>query len=80
LIYTISEYPSVGPTIYIFYGGHTAGIQRIGTKLKSTKDSRVSEILETYGDIAEAMEVFGIKRVGGFSAWRKITKTRGQAT
>jgi formate hydrogenlyase subunit 6/NADH:ubiquinone oxidoreductase subunit I len=32
-----------------------------------TKDTRVSAILEEYGDIAEVMEVFGVKRVGRYS-------------
>lgn len=29
-----------------------------------TKDTRVSTILEKYGDIADIMEVFGVKRMG----------------
>jgi hypothetical protein len=36
-------------------------------KMKITKDTRVSAILEEYGDIADVMEVFGIKRVGRYS-------------
>jgi len=32
-----------------------------------TKDTRVSNILQEYGDIADVMEVFGIKRVGRYS-------------
>jgi len=35
--------------------------------LKITKDTRISAILLEYGDIAEVMEVFGIKRVGKYS-------------
>ena len=35
--------------------------------MQITKDTRVSDILEKYGDIAEVMEVFGIKRVGRYS-------------
>ncbi len=35
-----------------------------------TKDTKVSEILERYGDIAEVMEVFGVKRVGPLSLRR----------
>ena len=31
------------------------------------KDTRISEILLEYGDIAEVMEVFGIQRVGRYS-------------
>lgn len=38
-----------------------------------TKSTRVSEILEKYGDIADVMEVFGIKRVAGFSIRRMLT-------
>ena len=34
--------------------------------MKITKDTRVSAILEEYGDIADVMEVFGIKRVGRY--------------
>ena len=30
-----------------------------------TKDTRVADILEQYGDIADVMEVFGIERVSG---------------
>jgi hypothetical protein len=36
-------------------------------KLKITKDTRVSEILEAYGDIADVMEMFGVKRVARYS-------------
>ncbi len=35
--------------------------------MEITKDTRVSEILEHYGDIADVMEVFGVKRVGRYS-------------
>lgn len=31
------------------------------------KDARIADILNTYGDIAEVMEVFGIQRVGRYS-------------
>lgn len=41
------------------------------TPLIVTKDTRVSDILREYGDIAEVMEAFGIKRVGGL-ALRKL--------
>jgi len=34
--------------------------------MKITKKTYVSEILDEYGDIADVMEIFGIKRVGGF--------------
>lgn len=36
-------------------------------KLEITKDTHVSEILETYGDIADVMELFGVKRVARYS-------------
>jgi hypothetical protein len=39
-----------------------------------TKDTRVSDILEQYGDIADVMEVFGIERVSGYSVRRLLTK------
>lgn len=35
--------------------------------MQITKDTRVSEILLKYGDIADVMEIFGIKRVGKYS-------------
>ena len=35
--------------------------------MRITKDTRVSAILEEYGDIADVMVVFGIKRVGRYS-------------
>ena len=42
--------------------------------MEITKDTRVSEILEKYGDIADVMELFGVKRVAGFSVRRMLTK------
>ncbi len=42
--------------------------------MEITKDTKVSDILDTYGDIANVMEVFGIKRVGGYSMRRLVTK------
>lgn len=42
--------------------------------LEITKDTRVSDILKEYGDIAEVMEVFGVKRVGRYSVRRMLTK------
>jgi hypothetical protein len=39
-----------------------------------TKDTRVYDILEKYGDIADVMQAFGIKPVGKFSARRLITR------
>lgn len=35
--------------------------------MEITKDTRVSDILLEYGDIAEVMEVFGVQRVGRYS-------------
>ena len=32
-----------------------------------TRDTRVADILKEYGDIADVMEAFGIKRVGRYS-------------
>ena len=41
------------------------------SSLEITKDTKISDILEQYGDIAEVMEVFGVKRAGGL-ALRKV--------
>ena len=35
--------------------------------MEITKDTRISAILEEYGDIANVMEIFGVKRVGKYS-------------
>lgn len=42
--------------------------------MEITKDTRVSDILGEYGDIAPVMEVFGVQRVGRYSVRRLITK------
>jgi hypothetical protein len=42
--------------------------------MKITKDTRVSDILKEYGDIADVMEVLGVKRVGRYSVRRVLTK------
>jgi len=42
--------------------------------MEITKDTRVSDILEEYGDIADVMEVFGVERVSGYSVRRMLTK------
>lgn len=42
--------------------------------MEITKDTRVSDILDEYGDIADVMEVFGVKRVSGYSVRRLLTK------
>ena len=34
--------------------------------MKITEKTRVYDILKEYGDIAEVMEIFGVRRVGGF--------------
>jgi hypothetical protein len=39
-----------------------------------TKDTRVSDILDEYGDIAEVMEIFGVKRVGRYSLRKLLAK------
>jgi hypothetical protein len=39
-----------------------------------TKDTRVSDILQEYGDIAEVMELFGVKRVARYSFRRMLTR------
>jgi len=43
-------------------------------RLDITEDTKVSEILDEYGDIADVMEALGMKRVGGLSFRRVITK------
>ncbi len=35
--------------------------------IQITKDTRISDILLKYGDIAEVMEIFGVQRVGRYS-------------
>ncbi|GJM41831.1 MAG: hypothetical protein DHS20C20_21130 [Ardenticatenaceae bacterium] len=42
--------------------------------MEISKDTRVSEILEEYGDIADVMEIFGVKRVAGYSMRRMLTR------
>lgn len=42
--------------------------------MEISKNTRVSEILEQYGDIADVMEIFGVKRVAGYSVRRMLTK------
>ena len=42
--------------------------------MQITKDTKVSDILEAYGDIADVMEIFGVKRVGRYSMRRMLTK------
>ena len=41
--------------------------------MEITKTTRVSDILKEYGDIADVMEVFGVKRVGGYSFRKMLT-------
>lgn len=43
-------------------------------RLEITKDTKVSEVLDEYGDIADVMEALGMKRVGGLSFRRLVTK------
>jgi hypothetical protein len=42
--------------------------------MKITEKTYVSEILKEYGDIADVMEIFGVKRVGGYGLRKFITK------
>lgn len=41
--------------------------EKKGESMDINKDTRVVDILNTYGDIAEVMEVFGVQRVGRYS-------------
>jgi hypothetical protein len=43
-------------------------------KLIITKDTLVSDILAEYGDVADMMEAFGVKRAGGLA----VRKTLGR--
>lgn len=42
--------------------------------MEITKDTRVSDLLTEYGDIAEVMEMFGVQRVGRYSMRKLLTK------
>ena len=42
--------------------------------MEITENTRVSEILNEYGDIADVMEIFGVQRVGRFSLRRILGK------
>ena len=42
--------------------------------MEINENTRVYDIIKEYGDIAEVMEVFGVKRVGPFSVRRIITR------
>ena len=44
------------------------------TLMKITEHTRVSKILAEYGDIADIMEMFGVKRVGGYGLRKILTK------
>jgi len=42
--------------------------------MKITEKTYVSDILNEYGDIAEIMGIFGVRRVGGYGLRRFITR------
>lgn len=42
--------------------------------MEITKDTRVADILNEYGDIADVMEIFGVQRVGRYSLRRILGK------
>ena len=42
--------------------------------MKITEKTYVLAILKEYGDIADVMEIFGVKRVGGYGIRKFITK------
>ena len=42
--------------------------------MEITKDTKVSAILNEYGDIADVMEIFGVHRVGKYSIRRLLGK------
>lgn len=49
-------------------------MKSIEKNMEITKDTRVSDILDEHGDIADVMEVFGVKRVSEYSVRRLLTK------
>ena len=42
--------------------------------MKITKKTYVSEILKEYGDIAEVMEILGVRRVGSYRLRKFMTR------
>jgi len=44
------------------------------TFMEITKDTRIADLLEEYGDIADVMEVFGVERVGRYSLRKLLSK------
>ena len=42
--------------------------------MQITKDTRISDILLEYGDIADVMEIFGVQRVGRISLRMLLAK------
>jgi hypothetical protein len=42
--------------------------------MEITKNTRVADILNEYGDIADVMEVFGVKRIARYSIRALATK------
>ena len=42
--------------------------------MEISKDTKVSAILNEYGDIADVMEIFGVHRVGKYSLRRLLGK------
>ncbi len=44
------------------------------SRLVITENTKVSEVLDEYGDTADVMEALGMKRVGGLSFRRVVTK------
>lgn len=42
--------------------------------MEITRDTRIADILEEYGDIAGVMELFGVTRVGRYSVRRLAAK------
>jgi hypothetical protein len=51
-----------------------SGTDNSNPELVITLDTKVSDVLNEYGDIADVMETFGIKRVGGYSLRKYITE------
>lgn len=42
--------------------------------MEITKQTKVADLLDAYGDLAPVMEMFGVKRIGGFSLRRLLAQ------
>lgn len=42
--------------------------------MEITKETKVADLLDEYGDLAPVMEMFGVKRIGRYSLRRLLAK------